>query len=145
MTTNLSACFSLVQVFLDDLKATKGSVVNVSSIHCNLTKPGFVAYATSKGALVSLTRALAVELGPTGIRVNAVLPAATATPMLVDGFKDNPEGYAQLEKFHPAGRIADPREVAEFIAFLGSDKSKFVNGSALQIDGGIGARLHDPV
>jgi NAD(P)-dependent dehydrogenase (short-subunit alcohol dehydrogenase family) len=145
LSTNLTAAFMLIQTFLSDLEQVKGSVVNVASIHANLTKPGFVAYATSKGGLVALTRALAVELGPKGIRVNAVLPAATETPMLREGFKDDPEGYAELARMHPIGRIAKPEEVAEFIAYLASPQAGFITGSALQIDGGMGGRLHDPV
>ena len=65
--------------------------------------------------------------------------------MLKDGFKDNPEGYEQLASFHPIGRICEPSEIAEFIAYLASDVAGFITGSALQIDGGIGGRLMDPV
>jgi NAD(P)-dependent dehydrogenase (short-subunit alcohol dehydrogenase family) len=145
LSTNLTAAFMLIQEFLPEIEACRGSIVNVASIHANLTKPGFAAYATSKGGLVALTRALAVELGPRGVRVNAVLPAATETPMLRAGFEGNPEGYAQLAAIHPIGRIAKPEEIAEFIAYLASDKAGFITGSALQIDGGMGGRLHDPV
>lgn len=145
LSTNLTAPFMLIRAFLPELEAAKGSVVNVASIHAALTKPGFVAYATSKGGLVALTRALAVELGPRGVRVNAVLPAATETPMLRAGFEGNPEGYAELAALHPIGRIARPEEIAEFIAFLASAQAGFITGSALQIDGGMGGRLHDPV
>lgn len=144
MAINLTAPFLLTQAFLTELEAARGCVVNVASIHSSLTKPGFAAYATSKGGLVTLTRALAVDLGPRGIRVNAVLPAATETPMLRDGFRGNPEGFAQLAAMHPIGRIAQPEEIAEFIAFLGSPQAGFISGSALSIDGGIGGRLHDP-
>lgn len=145
LSTNLAAAFFLIQRFLPELEAARGSIVNVASIHANLTKPGFVAYATSKGGLVALTKALAVELGPRGVRVNAVLPAATETPMLRAGFEGKPEAYAELAALHPVGRIARPEEIGEFIAYLASDKAGFITGSALQIDGGIGARLHDPV
>ena len=145
MSTNVTAPFCLIREFLPELKAARGSIVNVSSIHANLTKPGFVAYATSKGALVSLSRALAVELGEYGVRVNAILPAATATPMLLAGFEGNPEKFKELSSMHPVGRICNPTEIGEFIAFLGSPSSRFITGSELQIDGGIGGRLHDPV
>lgn len=145
MSTNVTAPFCLIREFLPELKAARGSIVNVSSIHANLTKPGFVAYATSKGALCALTRSLAVELGDSGVRCNAILPAATATPMLLAGFESAPEKFKELSSMHPVGRICDPREIGEFIAFLGSDSSRFITGSELQIDGGIGGRLHDPV
>lgn len=141
--TNLVAPFFLVQALLPELEAARGSVVNIASIHAVATKPGFVAYATSKAALVGLTRTLAVDLG-SRVRVNAINPAATATPMLMAGFEDNPAGFAALAKMHPLGRIAGPDEVARTALFLASDAASFITGSTLHVDGGIGARLHDP-
>jgi NAD(P)-dependent dehydrogenase (short-subunit alcohol dehydrogenase family) len=93
LDTNLLAPFWLTQGFLPMLRAAKGSIVNISSIHAALTKKEFTVYSTSKGAMVSMTRALALELAP-DVRVNAVLPAATDTPMLREGFKDNPDGLS---------------------------------------------------
>lgn len=144
LQTNLLAPFWLTRAFLPELEAASGSVVNIASIHARATKPGFVAYATSKGALVTMTQAMAVELGPRGVRVNAILPAAIDTPMLRAGFEGDPEGFADLAAAHPAGRIAAPEEVAAVAAFLGSNEAPFVTGSTIEIDGGIGARLHDP-
>ena len=65
--------------------------------------------------------------------------------MLIAGFEDQPDKLKELAQWHPAGRIAEPREIGDFIAFLGSESSRFITGSELQIDGGIGGRLHDPV
>ena len=144
LETNVLAAFWLVQRFLRLLRSARGAVVNVSSIHAFATKPHFVAYATSKGALLTLTRALAVELAPC-VRVNAVIPAATDTGMLRAGFEGNPEGLAELGRYHPMGRIARPEEIAAVIAFLGSEAASFMTGSAISVDGGIGARLHDPI
>ena len=143
LDVNLLAPFWLTQRFLPLLRATRGSVVNISSIHAMLTKQDFAVYATSKGALVSLTRALAVELAP-DVRVNSILPAATDTPMLRSGFKENPSGFDELAKYHPVGRIADPKEVAELALFLAGKNAGFITGSALNVDGGIGICLHDP-
>jgi len=143
LNTNLLAAFWLIQHFLPLLREAKGSVVNIASVHATVTKPEFIAYATSKGALVSLTRALAVELAP-DVRVNAVLPAATDTAMLRAGFEDNPQGLQTLGNYHPLGHIAHPREVAQVVLFLASAKASFVTGSAVSVDGGIGACLHDP-
>jgi NAD(P)-dependent dehydrogenase (short-subunit alcohol dehydrogenase family) len=145
MATNVGAPFALAKLFLPQLTAAKGSIINIASIHANLTKPEFVAYASSKGALVSLTKALAVELGPKNVRVNAVLPAATSTPMLMAGFDGKAEAFKALEGMHPLQRICEPKEIAEFVEFLAGDKCHFITGSCLQIDGGIGSRLHDPV
>lgn len=144
LETNVLAAFWLVQRFLRLLRSARGAVVNVSSIHAFETKQHFVAYATSKGALLTLTRALAVELAPC-VRVNAVIPAATDTGMLRAGFEGNPEGLAELGRYHPMGRIARPEEIAAVIAFLGSEAASFMTGSAISVDGGIGARLHDPI
>ncbi len=143
LETNLIAPFLLIKYLLPELRAAKGTVINVASIHAVATKPGFVAYATSKGALLALTRALAVELGP-DVRVNAVIPAATDTPMLRAGFKDHPEKLDELGAMHPMGRIASPEEVAQVEIFLASGQASFVTGSAMHVDGGIGVRLHDP-
>jgi len=144
LNTNLLAPFWLTQRFLPLLKAAKGSVVNISSIHASLTKKEFTVYSTSKGALVSLTRALALELAP-DVRVNAVLPAATDTVMLRDGFKEDPEGLKQLGEYHPIGRIAQPDEIARVVLFLAGAQSSFMTGNAINVDGGIGGCLHDPV
>lgn len=144
LETNLLAPFGLIQQLLPNLERAGGSVVNISSIHATATKPEFVCYATSKAALSGLTRALAIDLGPR-LRVNAIHLAATRTGMLVDGFKNNPDGLAELEAMHPLGRIAEPEEVAEACLFLASDRASFISGSAWQIDGGISGRLHDPV
>lgn len=144
LNTNLLAPFFLIQRFLPELRAARGSVVNIASIHANVTKAEFAAYATSKGALVSMTKALAIELAPE-VRVNAIIPAATDTPMLRAGFADNPGGLAVLGSYHPLRRIARADEVAGVATFLASDKASFISGAALNVDGGIGACLHDPV
>jgi len=144
MDINLVAPLVLSKLTYEHLKAATGSIVNVGSIHARLTKPGFVSYATSKSALMGLTHALAVDVG-SNVRVNAVQPAATATEMLVDGFKENPEAFGELKAFHPTNSIAAPGEIAEVVCFLISGQCQFLNGSIIDINGGIGARLHDPV
>jgi len=140
---NVVAPFALVQGLLPELKRSRGSVVNIASVHARLTKPGFAAYATSKSALVGMTKSLAVDLGGS-VRVNCINPAATETPMLVAGFAGCEEELAQLGRCHPLGRIADAHEVAQVAVFLASEAASFVNGAAIDVDGGIGARLHDP-
>ena len=144
LNVNLMAPFWLTQAFLPELKARHGSVLAISSIHERLTKPGFVAYATSKSALSGMVRAMAVDLGGQ-VRVNAICPAAIGTPMLKAGFDGQPEAFAQLEAHHPIGRIGTPEEVAELAAFICSDRSPFMTGACLDLSGGISGRLHDPV
>ena len=140
---NLFAPFALIRGLLPQLKRAQGSVVNIASVHAHLTKPGFAAYATSKHALVGLTKSLAVDLAG-AVRVNCINPAATATPMLIAGFEGRSEAMESLADMHPSGRIAEPLEVARAAVFLASESASFINGAALDVDGAIGARLHDP-
>jgi len=144
LNINVIAPFLLAQGLLPCLEADSGSVINIASVHAHATKPGFVCYATSKAALVGLTKAMAVDLGPR-VRVNAICPAATATPMLQAGFADNPTALAQLSFMHPRGRIALPAEIADIAFFLASPQADFLTGTILYADGGICARLHDPL
>ena len=141
---NVTAPLMLTQLFLESLKKSKGAVVNIGSIHARLTKPKFISYATSKSALRGLTQALAVDLGKTGVRFNTIEPAALDTEMLKDGFRNHPEGFKQLENYHPVARIGDPLEVAKIVAFLLSDECRFMTGAVLSADGAISVRLHDP-
>lgn len=144
LDTNLVGPFVLVQVLLTELERARGSVINIGSVHATATKPGFVSYATSKAALVGLTRSLAVDLGPR-VRVNAINPGATATPMLLAGFEGKDDAFRQLEGMHPLERIARPDEIAAVAVFLASEQASFMTGAALSVDGGIAGRLHDPV
>jgi NAD(P)-dependent dehydrogenase (short-subunit alcohol dehydrogenase family) len=143
LDTNLLAPFALTQAFLPELKRARGSVINIASVHARVTKPGFACYATSKAALVGMTRSLAVDLGG-AVRVNAINPAATGTSMLLEGFEGREDALANLAAMHPSGRIAEPAEIARVAVFLASQDAAFINGAALDVDGAIGARLHDP-
>jgi len=144
LETNLLVPFFLSQAFLSDLECNKGAIVNISSIHEKLTKPEFIAYATSKAALSGLTRTMAVDLG-SRVRVNAICPAAISTPMLEAGFEGKTEEFAALESAHPFGRIGAPDEVAKVAHWLVVEAPDFLTGSCLGLDGGISGRLHDPV
>ena len=143
LDTNLLAPFFLTQALLPLLTQGHGAVVNIASVHALTTKPRFVAYATSKAAVVGLTRAMAVDLGPR-VRVNAINPSATATPMLLAGFEGFPEKLEELAAKHPLHRIAFPEEIAQAALFLASDAASFTSGATLSLDGGISARLNDP-
>lgn len=143
MNVNVTAPLLLIKMFQEMLTTSMGSVVNIGSIHSKLTKPSFVSYATSKAALSGLTRSLAIDLGGR-IRINIIEPGATDTEMLRAGFRDNETAYAKLKDYHPAGRLADPDEIAAAALFLVSDQSAFITGATLDISGGIAVRLHDP-
>lgn len=144
MNINVFAPYLMVQGLLATLRKNHGSVVNISSIHAALTKPGFSPYAISKTAMDGMTRALAVELG-SDVRINAIAPAAISTPMLEEGFKERPEALRQLADMHPTESIGKPADVASLALYLVSDEASFINGSILGLDGGIRGRLHDPV
>ena len=143
LNVNVIAPLILVRLLLPHLERSHGVVINVNSIHASLTKPGFSAYSISKAALAGLTRAMAVELGES-IRVIEVRPAAVATPMLEAGFAGQPENRRLLDEFHPTGRIGSPAGVAQMIQQLVETEVDFLNGTIVNIDGGISHRLHDP-
>lgn len=128
------AVFFTRQAFL---KMSGGGVlVNVSSVHAEMTSPLVAPYAAAKAALVSLTRSAAIEGRDKGIRANALLPGAIDTPMLWD----NPNVKSGAEAIDPTD-VGKPQDVAAAIAFLVSDDARFVNGEALRVDGGRLARL----
>lgn len=142
MSVNLTAPFCLIQSFYDRLVKSKGSVVNIASIHKQLTKERFFAYATSKSALVGLTKALAVDVQGK-FRVNCISPAAVDTPMLHAGFNHDLDKINMLGKLHPIQRIGKPEEVARLALFLSEDQTQFINGADIMIDGGISSSLRD--
>lgn len=143
LNTNVLAPFFWTQGLLNDLQAAEGSVINIGSIHSRLTKPHFSAYATSKAALVGLSRSMAVELGGR-VRVNTIEPAAIRTPMLLEGFGGDLKKLQALETHHPTKSIGEPEEIGKLAVSLASGDLQFLNGCNLNIDGGISARLHDP-
>jgi len=112
-----------------------GAIVNVSSIAAFIGVPDHAAYCASKGGLDGLTRVMARELAPKGIRVNSVNPAVTMTPMAVKAWSD-PEKAGPMRERIPVGRFVEPTEVAEVILFLLSDAAAMVNGISMPVDGG---------
>lgn len=144
LSVNLLAPVILSKTFLKDLKKNKGTIINISSIHSSLTKQEFSCYSTSKAALTGLTKSLAIELGRS-IRVNAIEPAAIDTDMLRQGFQNSEKLIKELENFHPSEIIGNPLDISNAILFLLDPSNKFLNGSIIQIGGGIHHRLHDPL
>jgi glucose 1-dehydrogenase len=113
-----------------------GTVINTSSVHEVIPKPGFLAYSMSKGGMGNLTRTLALEFADRGIRVNGVGPGATLTSMN-DSWRNDPEARAGVESHIPMGFAADPEDIAPVYAFLASDEACYVTGQTLFVDGGL--------
>jgi NAD(P)-dependent dehydrogenase (short-subunit alcohol dehydrogenase family) len=130
LTTDLLGAFYFTkQAFLK--MRTGGAIVNVSSIHAEMTTPLVTAYAAAKAGLLSLTRSTAIEGKAKGIRCNAVLPGAIETPML----RSNPNIKSGLETLNPAD-VGKPEDIAAAIAFLAADEAEFVQGALVRADGG---------
>ena len=118
-----------------------GSIVHIASVHARATAPGNAPYVASKGAVVSLTRAMALECAPHGIRVNCVLPGAIVTPMLMENWGNLPPEHHPLVPRIPLGRLGTPDEIARVVEFLASDAAAYVTGSDILVDGGLAAHF----
>jgi NAD(P)-dependent dehydrogenase (short-subunit alcohol dehydrogenase family) len=138
--TNFFGAFWMLTRVAQELKRRGGgSIVNVSSRLASIGVPSMVVYGASKGALLALTRGAAVELAPHDIRVNAVAPGLTATPLFDAwiGEHDDPAAFAaQVARTIPQGRFGTPEEVAAAVAYLAADESAHVTGASIPIDGG---------
>ena len=136
---NLRAVFDLTQRCVDLLKATKGSIVNVSSVTGTRAFPGVISYCVSKAAVDQMTRCVALELAAHGVRCNAVNPGVVRTNLHRNGGMSETD-YAKFVEHgaqtHPLGRVGEPEEVAELIAFLAGDQSAWITGECIAIDGG---------
>jgi NAD(P)-dependent dehydrogenase (short-subunit alcohol dehydrogenase family) len=136
---NLKGTFFCTQAALPHLRATRGNVVNLASDAGLIGEVGLAVYCASKGGVVNLTRALALELAP-DVRVNCVCPGYVDTDMVrrdvIDAAPDPGATEAALAASAPLNRIASPEEIATSILYLASDAARFMTGAALQIDGG---------
>lgn len=150
MASNLRSVFLGAKLAYPFFKnAGGGAIVNVSSVHALATSGNIAAYAASKGGLLALTRAMAIEFAPDNIRVNSILPGAVDTPMLRAGLSRGHAGEGELDERLEnlanktvMGRIGTPKEIARAIYFLTDEKqSSFMTGQALVVDGGATARL----
>jgi len=144
MMVNVGSVFLMAHFGIPEMKKRGGgSIINLASVQGHACQRGVAAYATSKGAIHSLTRALALDHAADKIRVNSISPGSIRTPMLASSAAhfspDAPveEAFARFGAAHPLGRIGTPEEVAELAAFLASDRAGFCTGGDYLIDGGL--------
>jgi NAD(P)-dependent dehydrogenase (short-subunit alcohol dehydrogenase family) len=140
MAINLDGTFLGMRAIAPAMVAAgRGSIINISSILGKVGNPGAPAYCASKGAVLMLTKATALDLAPQGVRVNSVHPGYIDTPMVADAIHRAENGNEMKEMIiaaHAMGRLGVPREIADGILFLASDESSFMTGAELVIDGG---------
>lgn len=138
INVNTTGVFSLTREVVKVMKdqESKGNIVNISSMAAKYGLPYVIAYSASKTAIEGMTRALAVELGPIGIRVNAVAPGFILTAMVSKALDSDPERKQKVLSRTPLGRLGEPIDIANAISFLVSDKAKFIHGAILNVDGG---------
>lgn len=148
LATNLDSVFLASKYAIPAMKERGGgAIVNISSVHGLATLGPRIAYTTTKTAILGMTRAMALNHAADGIRVNAVCPGPTETPMLHSSWatmfpgKPSSETLAAQGRKLPIGRIGQPADVAEAVAFLASDRAAFITGTHLPVDGGLLAML----
>jgi NAD(P)-dependent dehydrogenase (short-subunit alcohol dehydrogenase family) len=136
VAVNITGLFNCVHSFQDQLKATKGRVINIGSIQSFVHTPNSVAYTTSKGAVKNFTIGMAAELAPHGVRVNAIGPGLIFTPLNEAGIQQQPEMLERFMRHIPMGRPGKPEDIVGPAIFLASDLSQYVTGALIPSDGG---------
>lgn len=137
---NLRGAWNAARLCLPHILKKGGSIVNVSSVQALASQQNVMAYTVSKHGLIGLTRSMAMDFARDGVRVNAVCPGTVDTPMLkwAASLDPNPQSvYDACNAMHPLGRIAQPREIGEVVAFLAHESSSFVTGAVWTADGGL--------
>ena len=135
MAVNVDGPYNMVTAFLDQLKRRLGSIINIGSIQSFVALPNSAAYTSSKHAVRGMTKALAIELSPQGVRVNAIGPGLIATPLNADA-RQNPDYMKNFEHRIPMRRLGEPADIAGAAVFLASDLARYVTGVTLPVDGG---------
>ncbi len=137
LAVNVTAVFRIIRAAVEPLKKSRfGRIVTIGSTMSRFGAAGLVAYGTSKHAVLGMTRSIACELGPFGITVNCLQPGAIDTPMTAPAFTAMPEFKTYWEKKAALGRLGQPQDIADVIAFLASDDARFMSGQGFFVDGG---------
>jgi len=118
------------------IKQKKGKIINIASLSAHIGAPGLAAYGASKGGVVQLTKALAVEVGKYNIMVNAVSPGLTMTDLIKSAVKDRPDFIEGMDRI-PLRRAAEPEDIANVVLFLASSESDYITGQVIIVDGGL--------
>jgi NAD(P)-dependent dehydrogenase (short-subunit alcohol dehydrogenase family) len=146
MAVNLRSVFLTAKHAIPHLRETGGVIVNIASVDGLWAEPSLAAYCAAKGGVIALTRAIAIDHGPEGVRCVCICPSYVATDMLEQFYDAQPDpaaARAEAAGLHPLGRISTPDEVAALAAWLSSDEASFATGQAYTLDGGLTAgRLH---
>ena len=135
LAVNLDGPYVVTTAFLAQLVETKGAVINIGSVQSFVALPNSAAYTASKGGVRALTKALAIELSPLGVRVNAIGPGMIATPFNAKA-RENPDYMRNFKDRIPLGRLGEPADIAGPAVFLASDLARYVTGVTLPVDGG---------
>ena len=144
LSINLGGVFLCSKYFLPHLRETKGSIVNMSSVNGFFVEPTCAGYCATKAAIIGLTKAMAIDHGHQGIRVNCICPGYIDAGLAEGYFQSQPDPAKAREeagKLHALWRIGKPEEVGRVAVFLASDEASFVTGSSFVVDGGFGSGL----
>jgi NAD(P)-dependent dehydrogenase (short-subunit alcohol dehydrogenase family) len=142
---NLKGYFLFSKYAIPHLRGRAGVIVNIASVHAFVSYEGYAAYDASKAGIIGLTRAMALDHGREGIRVNAICPGYINTPLMDKWLADLPDPETTMREVmraHPLGRIGTPRDIAEAALFLASDAASFISGAYLVVDGAMTAAGH---
>lgn len=144
MTVNVGGVFLCSKYFLPHLRAVRGSIINMSSVNGTFVEPMCAGYCATKGAILAFTKAVAIDHGGEGVRVNAICPGYIDAGLAEGYFLAQPDpdaARAQAGKLHALKRIGKPEEVARVAVFLASEEASFMTGSAVTVDGGFSSGL----
>lgn len=140
VAVNLTSVFLFSKFCIPGMRANGGgAIINISSVHAFVSWPRCAAYDATKAGLLGVTRALAIDHGPEGIRVNAICPGYIRTPLLERWFAATEDGEQEIARAHPLRRIGEPVDVANAVLFLASEQASFITGAVLTVDGGMTA------